>query len=314
MLWKWLPPNEDFQDLPSWRELVVATAVSLRRHHADTLIVPMSLIRDAYRVEILGGLGRRGRGGPPRLFGGGRRRASASTRCPRWSPRQPRSESVSPRVGLQPRECRHRRFRPATGWDTDAAFRQALAGRARRRGARCRGRALAQRLTIATVPHVLLLTGPPGSGKTTTARSLAAAAALGAHVESDTFFHFVVGGHVEPWAGISRAEHRRHGRSRRRGGQICRRGYATIVDGLISPKWFMRPLKDALATHGHSAAYAILRPTLATCIARATTRSGREFSNPRSSRSSTTTSLISDSLRVMSLTSRTSISIRWPTP
>ena len=56
MLWKWLPPNGDFQHLPSWRELVVATALSLRRHHADTLIVPMSLIRDAYRAEILGGL------------------------------------------------------------------------------------------------------------------------------------------------------------------------------------------------------------------------------------------------------------------
>jgi predicted kinase len=56
MLWKWMPPNDDFQDLPSWRELVVATALSLRRHHADTLIVPMSLIRDAYRAEILGGL------------------------------------------------------------------------------------------------------------------------------------------------------------------------------------------------------------------------------------------------------------------
>ena len=56
MLWKWMRPNGDFQHLPSWRELVVATALSLRRHHADTLIVPMSLIRDAYRAEILGGL------------------------------------------------------------------------------------------------------------------------------------------------------------------------------------------------------------------------------------------------------------------
>ena len=56
MLWKWMPPNGDFQHLPSWRELVIATALSLRRHHADTLIVPMSLIRDAYRAEILGGL------------------------------------------------------------------------------------------------------------------------------------------------------------------------------------------------------------------------------------------------------------------
>jgi gluconate kinase len=56
MLWKWMRPNGDFQDLPSWRELVVATALSLRRHHADTLVVPMSLIREAYRTEILGGL------------------------------------------------------------------------------------------------------------------------------------------------------------------------------------------------------------------------------------------------------------------
>ena len=56
MLWKWMRPDGDFQHLPSWRELVVATALSLRRHHADTLIVPMSLIRDSYRTEILGGL------------------------------------------------------------------------------------------------------------------------------------------------------------------------------------------------------------------------------------------------------------------
>lgn len=56
MLWKWMRPNDDFQHLPSWRELVVATALSLRRHHADTLVVPMSLVRDDYRAEILGGL------------------------------------------------------------------------------------------------------------------------------------------------------------------------------------------------------------------------------------------------------------------
>jgi predicted kinase len=56
MLWRWMRPNDDFQHLPSWRELVVATALSLRRHHAETLIVPMSLIRDAYRAEILDGL------------------------------------------------------------------------------------------------------------------------------------------------------------------------------------------------------------------------------------------------------------------
>src|SRR5258708_14634862 len=56
MLVKGMPPAGDFQHLTSWRELVVATALSLRRHHAETLIVPMSLIRDGYRAEILGRL------------------------------------------------------------------------------------------------------------------------------------------------------------------------------------------------------------------------------------------------------------------
>jgi hypothetical protein len=57
LLRHWVPvPTGDFQDLPSWRELVIATALSLRRHHAGTLIAPMTLINDDYLAEILGGL------------------------------------------------------------------------------------------------------------------------------------------------------------------------------------------------------------------------------------------------------------------
>jgi hypothetical protein len=57
LLRHWVPvPTRGFQDLPSWRELVIATALSLRRHHAGTLIAPMTLINDDYLAEILGGL------------------------------------------------------------------------------------------------------------------------------------------------------------------------------------------------------------------------------------------------------------------
>jgi len=34
---------------------VAATALSLRRHHADMLIVPTALIRDAYRAQVEAG-------------------------------------------------------------------------------------------------------------------------------------------------------------------------------------------------------------------------------------------------------------------
>jgi gluconate kinase len=61
ILREWVPlPTGDFQDLPSWRELVIETALALRRHHAETLIVPMTLINDAYARQILDGIRQRG--------------------------------------------------------------------------------------------------------------------------------------------------------------------------------------------------------------------------------------------------------------
>jgi hypothetical protein len=107
MLWKWLPPNGDFQHLPSWRELVIATALSLRRHHAETLIVPMSLIRDAYRAEILGGRGPpAGRDAPaalgPAQPGRAGRRGAGQPLITASPGRRPCGR---PRPGCAPRPC-----------------------------------------------------------------------------------------------------------------------------------------------------------------------------------------------------------------
>ncbi|MCP3936183.1 MAG: AAA family ATPase [Actinomycetia bacterium] len=44
---------DDLQDLPIWRTMVVATADALIEHHQCDLIVPMTLVVDAYRREIL---------------------------------------------------------------------------------------------------------------------------------------------------------------------------------------------------------------------------------------------------------------------
>ena len=57
MLRKLLPAAPgDFQDLPPWRPLVVATAVALHRHLGAPLVTPMTLLRRDYADEIFGGL------------------------------------------------------------------------------------------------------------------------------------------------------------------------------------------------------------------------------------------------------------------
>jgi thymidylate kinase len=49
-------PTGDFQDLPSWRHLVIEHARTLLRFHAATLIVPMTLVNRQYFDEIIGTL------------------------------------------------------------------------------------------------------------------------------------------------------------------------------------------------------------------------------------------------------------------
>ena len=54
MLSKLVPvPTGDFQDLASWREIVAASVLSVDRHHADLLRVGMTLVRDAYRRQVM---------------------------------------------------------------------------------------------------------------------------------------------------------------------------------------------------------------------------------------------------------------------
>ncbi|MFF4403723.1 NUDIX domain-containing protein [Streptomyces sp. NPDC001262] len=49
----------DFQDLPVWRRMVVDTAAALLAELGGVLVVPMTLLRQAYRDEIFGGLASR---------------------------------------------------------------------------------------------------------------------------------------------------------------------------------------------------------------------------------------------------------------
>ena len=120
---------------------------------------------------------------------------------------------------------------------------------------------------------VLILAGPPGAGKTTTARLLAARSDRAVHLEADSFFHFIRAGYLEPSKPESHEQNRTVMHAVAAAAcSYADAGYFTIIEGIISPRWFFEPLRDALRAAGHAAAYAVLLAPLEVCISRAENR------------------------------------------
>ena len=128
---------------------------------------------------------------------------------------------------------------------------------------------------------VLILTGPPGVGKSTTAAVLANRAPAGVHLESDVFFRFIRGGHVEPWKPESHEQNRVVmtivGEAAAR---YASAGYLVVIDGIVLPRWFLGPLRNALGEAGHRVAYVVLRAPLEVCAARVAEREDVPLSEP----------------------------------
>ena len=122
---------------------------------------------------------------------------------------------------------------------------------------------------------LLILTDPPGAGKTTVARWLAQRSAVAAvHLHTDDFFTAICKGAIPPWLPESRDQNATVSQAIAACGcAYAVGGYAVIADGVIGP-WFLDLYRAEAARLGVALDYVVLRPERGLAVARAGPGSG----------------------------------------
>ena len=129
---------------------------------------------------------------------------------------------------------------------------------------------------------LLVVTGPPGAGKSSVARCLADVAPRSVLIEGDAFFGFLARGAIEPWLPASTDQNTVVTEAAASAaGAFATGGYTTVYDGVVGP-WFL-PTFGA-ATGLERLDYAILLPAVEVCVHRVATRRDHGFSDEAATR------------------------------
>jgi thymidylate kinase len=132
------------------------------------------------------------------------------------------------------------------------------------------------------VSELIVISGPPGAGKTTGARILSQLFDPSALVPGDQFFAFIEQGSIAPWT--SPAHHQNEIVTEAAGaaaGRLAAGGYTVVYDGVIGP-WFLETF--VAATRIPFLHYAILLPPEPVCLERVRSRADHGFKDQEATR------------------------------
>jgi predicted kinase len=126
------------------------------------------------------------------------------------------------------------------------------------------------------VQTIVIVTGPPGAGKSTVGRLYAESHARAVHFHTDDFWSYIVAGFIPPFEAESEQQNQTVMQAIAVAAfTYANAGYLTVVDGIVGP-WMLGYFLAQMKLHPNvELHYAVLRPRRDVALARAQAREAK---------------------------------------